>query len=532
MFTPDDPQSQNPTPQDELLEMYQEALEVPSAGSIVHGKVVRIQSDAVFIDVGFKGEGICRTEEFKNEQGELIIQVGDEVDVLVEKASLAQGVVILSRRKAKDVMVWKNLENAFKDGTSVTARVMRKVKGGLEVDLGVPAFMPASQVDLRMRRNLDAYIDKDLPVRIVKINRRRENIVVSHREVLEAETKHKKAELFTTLEEGAELDGTVKSMTEYGAFVDIGGIDGLLHVSDISWGRVGHPKEVLKIGQTVRVKVMKFDRETEKISLGMKQLMSDPWSLAYEKYPAGKRVSGRIVNLAPYGAFVELEPGIEGLLHVSEMSWKRIKNPSQVLTQGDIVEVVVTEVNTEQKRISLSLKQMEANPWDALASKYKVGDRVKGKVRNLTDFGAFVEFEEGVDGLVHVSDLSRKNVGHPSEVLQRGDEVEAVIIAIDPQRQRISLSIKDCQPDEWDGFVASHDIGDVLPGTVKRITEFGIFVEVANGVEGLVHVSEIPKAPTQRIERMFKIADEIRVRIIRVDKEARRLGLSMKDLES
>jgi small subunit ribosomal protein S1 len=529
MFTADDPQ--NPVKQDELLEMYQEALEVPSAGSVVHGKVVRIQSEYVFIDVGFKGEGICKTEEFKDEQGNLTIQTGDEVDVLVEKASLAQGVVILSKSKAHEMLVWKKLEAAFKDGTPVNAKVLKKVKGGLEVDIGVPAFMPASQADARMRRNLDPLLGQDLQVKIVKLNRRRENVVVSHRDVMEQETRQKKEELFTHLEEGVDMEGTVKSMTEYGAFVDLGGIDGLLHVSDISWGRIGHPKEMLKIGQQVQVRVLKFDRESEKISLGMKQLTEDPWIVAFEKYPPGKRITGKIVNLAPYGAFVELEPGVEGLLHVSEMSWKRIKNPSQVLTPGDQVEVVVTEVNPEQKRISLSLKQMETNPWDLIASKYKVGDRVKGKIRNLTDFGAFVELEEGVDGLVHVSDISRKTVGHPSEALQRGDEVEAVIIALDAQRQRISLSVKDLLPDEWDHFVASHEIGDILPGRVKRITEFGVFVEVAAGVEGLVHVSEIPKAPNQRIERMFKIGDEVKVRIIRVDKEARRLGLSMKDLE-
>jgi len=529
MFTADD--QQTPAQQEELLEMYQEALEVPSAGSVVHGKIVRIQPEYVFIDVGFKGEGICRTEEFKDAEGNVTMKVGDEVDVLVEKASLAQGVVILSRRKAHDIIIWKKLEEAFRNNETVTGMVVKKVKGGLEVNIGVAAFMPASQADLRMRRNLDPLIGQELTVRIVKLNRRRENVVVSHRDVVEQESKHKKEELFSRLEEGADIEGTVKSMTEYGAFIDLGGIDGLLHVSDISWGRLNHPKEMLRVGQQVSVRVLRFDRESEKISLGMKQLTEDPWLVAFEKYPPGKRVTGRIVNLAPYGAFVELEPGVEGLLHVSEMSWKRIKNPSQVLTAGDAVEVVVTEVNPEQKRISLSLKQMETNPWDLIASKYKVGDRVKGKVRNLTDFGAFVELEEGVDGLVHVSDLSRKMVGHPSESVQRGDEVEAVIIALDPQRQRISLSVKDLMPDEWDHFVETREIGDIIVGQVKRITEFGVFVEVANGVEGLVHVSEIPKAPNQRIERMFKIADEIKVRIIRVDREARRLGLSMKDME-
>lgn len=529
MYSQDE--THGPKHNEDLLELYQESLELPSAGTVIKGVVERIEPEETYINVGFKIEGTCKTEEFKDQEGNLDVKVGQEVEVLVEKANYKAGIIRLSRKKAKELMIWNTLEKAFKNKEEVRAKVLKRVKGGLEVDLGVMAFMPSSQVDLKTRRNLDKYIGREFTVKIIKFNRKKENIIVSRKVILEEEAEKKKKDTLDSIEEGKVVYGTVKSLTEYGAFVDLGGIDGLIHLQDMSWGRINHPKEILRVGQKIKAVVIKYERDKEKIALGLKQLKEDPWNLVYEKYPPGKKVKGKVVSIVSFGAFVELEEGVEGLLHITEMSWKKIKNPKEVLDVGDEVEVVVLDVNLDQKRISLSLKQVGENPWNTLAQRYKVGDRIKGKIRNITDFGAFVEVEEGVEGLVHLSDITRKPLNHPSELLQTDMEVEAVIIAIDPQRQKLSLSMKDLEPDEWDNFVSKHEISDVLEGVVKRITDFGVFVMVDEGVEGLVHVSEIPKAPNQRVERMFKVGEKVKVRIIRIDRDTKKLGLSMKDVE-
>lgn len=529
MFSQDETHGSKPN--EDLLELYQESLELPSAGTIIKGVIERIEPEETYINVGFKIEGTCKTEEFKDTEGKLEVKVGQEVEVLVEKANYKAGIIRLSRKKAKELLIWNKLEKAFKNKEEVRAKVLKRVKGGLEVDLGVIAFMPSSQVDLKTRRNLDKYIGREFPVKIIKFNRKKENIIVSRKVILEEELEKQKRDTLESLEEGKVVYGIVKNITDYGAFVDLGGIDGLIHLQDMSWGRISHPKEILRVGQKIKAVVIKYEKDKEKIALGLKQLKEDPWNLVYEKYPPGKKVKGKVVSVVSFGAFVELEEGVEGLLHITEMSWKKVKNPKEVLDVGDEVEVVILEVNLDQKRISLSLKQVGENPWNTLAAKYKVGDRIKGKVRNITDFGAFIEVEEGIEGLVHLSDITRKPINHPSEVLKSDMEVEAVIIAIDPQRQKLSLSMKDLEPDEWDNFISKYEISDVLEGIVKRIADFGVFVMVGEGVEGLVHVSEIPKAPNQRVERMFKVGEKVKVRIIRIDRDTKKLGLSMKDVE-
>jgi len=529
MFSPDETHTK--MPEEELLELYQESLDLPTAGSIIKGVVERIEPEEVFINVGFKTEGTCKTEELKDSKGNITVTIGQEIEVYVEKANYKAGIIRLSRKKALELLVWNKLEKAFKEKEEVKGKILKRVRGGLEVDLGVPAFMPSSQVDLKPKRNLDKYIGRELLFRIIKFNRKKENVVVSRKVILEEEQERAKKELLDNLEEGKIVYGVVKSITDYGAFVDLGGIDGLIHLADMSWGRINHPKEILRVGQKIKAKVIKYEKDKEKIALGLKQLKEDPWNYVYEKYPPGKKVKGKVVSVVNFGAFVELEEGVEGLLHITEMSWKKIKNPKEVLEVGDIVEVAVLDVNLDQKKISLSLKQTQENPWNTIALKYKVGERIRGKVRNITDFGAFVEVEEGVEGLVHLSDITRKPINHPSDVLKPDMEVEAAIIALDPQRQKLSLSMKDLEPDEWDNFVAKHEVSDILEGVVKRIADFGLFVLVSDGVEGLVHVSEISKAPNQRIERMFKVGDKVKVRIIRIDKDSKKLGLSMKDLE-
>lgn len=517
----------------ELLELYQDALDTPQVGSVVQGKIVQVREDEILVDVGFKCEGVLKTEEVRNEEGNLLIKEGDEVEVLIEHVNLGRGIILLSYKKALQIKAWNDIQKAYAEGKVVPAKVVARIKGGWEVDLGggLLGFLPTSQVSLKPKRKA-SILGKTLNVKVIQLNRRRKNIVVSRKVVMQEELERKKKECLASIHEGDIIEGKVKNITDFGAFVDIGGLDGLLHINDLSWGRVNHPSEVLRRGQKVTLKVLSIDDEQEKVSLGLKQLQENPWLTAEEKYPPGKKVTGKVVSLMEFGAFIQLEPGIEGLLHVSELSWtKRIGKPSQVLSIGDSVEVVVINVDAQKQRISLSLRQVEPNPWQQLAIKYRPGDRIKGKVKNITDFGVFVEVMEGVEGLVHISDLSRSKVEHPKEVVEKGQEVEAVIRAIDPERQRVALSMKELMPDEWDRFIEKHEIGDTLTGNVSRITEFGVFVEVAEGVEGLVHITEIYRAPNQRLERMFLPGQEVKIRIVRIDKENRRLGLSMKDVE-
>jgi small subunit ribosomal protein S1 len=426
--------------------------------------------------------------------------------------------------------VWDEVERAYQERRVVTGRVIERVKGGLAVDIGVRAFLPGSQVDVRPVRNLDSLKGQELRMRVIKVNKKRGNIVLSRKAVLEEENAERKRDTLDMLEEGKILMGTVKNITDYGAFVDLGGIDGLLHITDISWGRINHPSEVLNVGDEVKVIVLKFDRDTERVSLGYKQLKADPWTTATIKYPVGARVKGKVVSLTDYGAFVELEEGVEGLIHVSEMSWsKKIKHPSKILAVGQEVECVVLGIDQEAHRISLGLKQVEANPWQELSDKYPVGSRLKGKVRNLTEFGAFVEVEEGIDGLIHISDLSwTKRIKHPSEVLKKGDTVEAVVLNIDAENQRLSLGLKQLATDIWDEFFAHHKVGDIVEGRIVRLTNFGAFVELAEGIEGLVHVSELDDKRVDRPEEHFKSGDLHPMKIIKVNEGEKKIGLSIK----
>ncbi|MER3429054.1 MAG: 30S ribosomal protein S1 [Pyrinomonas sp.] len=497
-------------------------------GQIVQGKVVGIGERGVLIDFGFKSEGIVPQEEF-TENGELVVKPGDEVEVVVKSMDSPEGVPVLSRADALRRRAWDELEKAHREGTPVRGRVIERVKGGLRVDVGpVETFLPGSQVDIRPLRNLDALRGQEIEAKVIKLNRKRANVVLSRKALLEERNEKRKRETLQHLDEGIIVEGQVKSLTDYGAFIDLGGIDGLLHVTDMSWGRLQNPNEMFKVGDVVQVKVLKIDREKERISLGYKQLIPDPWETVEERYHVGSRVKGRVASIADYGAFVELEPGVEGLIHVTEMTWsKRIKHPSKIVSIGDEVEVEVLDIDPQARRIRLGLKQTQPNPWDTLPERYSVGQRVRGRVRNLTEFGAFVEIEDGIDGLVHVSDISwTKRIKHPAEVLKKGQEVEAVITQIDTQNRRLSLSIKDTEPSAWDRFVAEHKPGDIVRGRVTRFASFGVFVEVAEGLEGLCHISELSEERVRRPEDVVQIGQEMDFRILRIEPENKKIALS------
>jgi small subunit ribosomal protein S1 len=520
----------DPEEYERLLDMYDVSFKNFAEGEVVKGKVLQVSDTEVIVDVGYKSEGIIPVDEFRDETGKISIKAGDTVDVLLEKTEDKEGYVVLSKEKAEKMKVWDDVERAYQERRVVTGRVIERVKGGLAVDIGVRAFLPGSQVDLRPVRNLDSLKGQELRMRVIKVNKKRGNIVLSRKAVLEEENAEKKRDTLGTLEEGKILMGTVKNITEYGAFVDLGGIDGLLHITDMSWGRINHPSEVLNVGEEIKVQVLKFDRESERVSLGYKQLKADPWTTATLKYPTGSRIKGKVVSLTDYGAFVELEQGVEGLIHVSEMSWsKKVKHPSKILTVGQEVECVVLGIDQEAHRISLGLKQIESNPWQELADKYPVGAKLRGKVRNLTEFGAFVEVEEGIDGLIHISDLSwTKRVKHPSEVLKKGDTVEAVVLNIDAENQRLSLGLKQLATDMWDEFFAHHKVGDIVEGKIVRLTNFGAFVELAEGIEGLVHVSELDEKRVDKPEEQFKAGDTYPMKIIKINEGEKKIGLSIK----
>jgi small subunit ribosomal protein S1 len=513
-----------------LLDMYDVSFKNFAEGEVVRGVVLQVSDSEVIVDVGYKSEGIIPIEEFRDETGKVNIKPGDTVDVLLEKTEDKEGYVVLSKEKAEKMKVWDEVERAYQERRVVTGRVIERVKGGLAVDIGVRAFLPGSQVDMRPVRNLDSLKGQELRMRVIKVNKKRGNIVLSRKAVLEEENAEKKRDTLETLEEGKVLMGTVKNITDYGAFVDLGGIDGLLHITDISWGRINHPSEVLNVGDEIKVQVLKFDRESERVSLGYKQLKADPWTTVTLKYPVGSRVKGKVVSLTDYGAFVELEEGVEGLIHVSEMSWsKKVKHPSKILTVGQEVECQVLGIDQEAHRISLGLKQVESNPWQELSDKYPVGSKLKGKVRNLTEFGAFVEVEDGIDGLIHISDLSwTKRVKHPSEVLKKGDTVEAVVLNIDAENQRLSLGLKQLATDLWDEFFAHHKVGDIVEGKIVRLTNFGAFVELHEGIEGLVHVSELDEKRIEKPEEQFKVGDVFPMKIIKMSPGEKKIGLSIK----
>ena len=513
-----------------LLELYDESMRNLTEGEIVTGRIIGVTSNAVIVDVGYKSEGLIPIEEFTDRGGELSVKVGEEVDVLLEKTEDLEGHVLLSYSKALRMRRWTEVERAYKEGRIIKGRITDRIKGGLTVDVGLRAFLPGSLVDIKPVKNLESLRGQELEFKVISLDRRRNNIVLSRKAVLETELVKKKAETLKRLEEGARLRGTVKNITDYGVFIDLGGIDGLLHITDISWGRVNHPSEHFSVGDEVEVVVLKFDPETERVSLGYKQRSDDPWTLVDKKYPIGSRVKGRVVSIVDYGAFVEIEEGVEGLIHVSEMSWtKKVVNPAKILEVGDEVEAIVSELDMDQRRISLSLRQTERNPWEELEDTHPEGSVIEGKVRNLTEFGAFVEITEGIDGLIHVSDMSwTKRVKHPSEVLKKGDTVKARITNIDVENQRVSLSIKEFMPNEWEDFAGSHHVGDVLDGRVVNVTDFGLFIDIYNGLEGLAHVSEIDVPAGAKLEDHFKVGDWVRTRILRIEEEEKKVGLSMR----
>lgn len=499
-------------------------------GEVVKGTVVKITNQDVIINVGFKSEGIVKINEFRDGD-QVTVQPGDVVDVLVKQLENNDGYVELSRADAVRMQTWDLIEKASREGTTVIGRVSDRIKGGLRVDIsGIQAFLPGSQVDVRPVRNLDAFRNKDMEFLVLKVNKKRSNIVLSRKALIERQNEKEKASTLKNLEEGIIVEGQVKNITEYGIFIDLGGLDGLLHITDMSWGRIQNPSELFKVGDNIQVKVLKFDRDRERVSLGYKQLVPDPWATVNERYAIGTRVSGKVVSLTDYGAFLELEPGVEGLVHVSEMSWsKRVKHPSKMLNVGQDIEAVVLEVDPNNRRISLGMKQIESNPWDTLLDRYAIGTRVKGKVRNLTDFGAFVEIEEGIDGLVHVSDISwTKRIKHPSEALKKNQEVEAIITAIDTENRRLSLSIKDLEPNAWDRFFDEKKLGDVITGKISRFANFGAFVEIEDGIEGLCHVSELSENHVDKPEDAVQIGQVMQFKILKMDPDAKKIGLSVR----
>ena len=499
-------------------------------GEVVRGRVVHVGGSEVLVDVGYKSEGAIPIEEF-HRSGSLP-RVGDEIEVYLEAKEDSEGLIVLSKDKADKIKVWDVITRAHERGAPVEGRVIEVVKGGLAVDVGVKAFLPGSQVDLRPVKNLGSMVGQTIRAKVIKLNRRRGNVVLSRRSVLEEEREEKKKHTLEVLTEGMTLTGTVKNITDYGAFIDLGGIDGLLHVTDMSWGRVGHPSEIFQVGDQVEVVVLHFDRDTGRVSLGYKQKSSDPWERVEQTYAPGIKARGRVVSLTNYGAFVELEPGVEGLVHVSEMSWtRRVRHPSKLVNVGDEVEVIVLDVNRAAKRISLGMKQVEADPWLTIEERYRPGTRVMGRVRNLTDFGAFIELEPGVDGLLHISDMSwTRSVGHPSEVLKKGQEIETQILNIDRDNKRISLGLKQIQPDPWTTVAQRYPMGSRVTGKVVRLTDFGAFVELEPGVDGLLHISQMANRPIGSPGEMVSVGDELALLVIRVDPHERRIGLSLKEL--
>jgi small subunit ribosomal protein S1 len=505
----------------------------PAADEVLQGTVLSITAKDVIVDFGYKSEGLVPIEQFQGPGGAVTVQPGDAVDVMIDHAGeQPEGYVLLSHTRASRLRIWDNLEKAYQEQLVISGRVLGRVKGGLAVDVGIKAFMPGSQADPRPVHNLDSLVGQDIPVKIIKLNRRRGNVVVSRKTAVEEEITVRKTATLEHLVEGSVVTGVVKNLTEYGAFIDLGGIDGLLHVTDISYGRVTHPSEVLHVGDEITVKVLKFDRSKERVSLGIKQLGPDPWETVAERYPIHGKVIGRVVNVTDYGAFVELEAGVEGLIHISEMTWsRRMKHPSKVVKPGDQVEAVILEVHSRDRRISLGLKQLEPNPWTTIDTRYSVGSVVEGRVRNMTDFGAFIEIEEGIDGLVHVSDLSwTKRVKHPSEILKKGQTVQAVILNIDSASHRLSLGIKQLQPDAWESYFQAHQVGDTVHGRVCRLASFGGFVELAEGVEGLCHFSEVPGYSGRRghEEPPLGVGQEYDFKIVKMSEAEKKVGLSLR----
>lgn len=513
---------------EDLERLYEESLKHIQEGEVIKGRVVQIERDSALVDVGYKSEGYVSLAEFPNNGRDLA--VGDEVEVYLESKEDSEGLVVLSKEKANRIKLWDEIERLYDQDGLVEGEVLARIKGGLTVDIGLKAFLPGSQVDIRPVRNLDKLIGQRFKMKIIKLNRKRGNIVLSRRQLLEQEREKAKKETLSVLEEGKIMQGVVKNITDYGAFIDLGGIDGLLHITDMTWGRINHPSEVLSIGDTVQVIVLKYDRENERVSLGRKQVSTDPWTKVEGKYPVGSRVKGKVVSLADYGAFVELEEGVEGLVHVSEMSWtKRVRRPSKVVNVNDEVEVVVLNIDKDRKRISLGMKQIEPNPWSVVDQKYPVGGKVEGKVRNLTDFGAFVTLEDGIDGLIHISDLSWSHrVSHPSEVLKKGQKVVAKVLNVDKEAERLSLGLKQLTEDPWTHVEESYQVGENRRCRVVKLTNFGAFAELEEGVEGLIHVSELSNQRVDDPSQILNADDQVMCKVIKIDAGNKKIGLSIK----
>jgi len=514
-----------------LAALYEETFKNLEEGTITEGRVVAVTKDKVVVDIGYKSEGMIPNDQFSTEELQNI-KVGDRLQVYIEECEDADGNLVLSKEKADKMKIWEELEKLFNDGKSIDGKIVARIKGGMMVDIGVKAFLPGSQIDLHPVRDLDGLVGRTFPLKIIKINHRRGNVVVSRRVLLEETRDSKRKTTLSTLKEGQLIQGVVKNITDYGAFIDLGGIDGLLHITDMSWGRVGHPSEMFNMGDKVEVSVLKYDRETGRISLGLKQKSADPWTGVASKYAIGTRVRGRVVSLTDYGAFIELEPGVEGLVHVSVMSWTHeVRHPSRVVSIGDQVEAAVLNVDPASRKISLGMKQTAPNPWDMVEGKYAIGTRIEGKVKSLTDFGAFVGLEEGIDGLIHISDMSwTKHIKHPSELFKKGQKVEAVVLRIDKEKERLSLGYKQLRNDPWDDEIPNrYAVGDVAVGKVTKVADFGIFVELDGGVEGLIHISEAGLDPQAKLEEKFKLQDEVTAKIIKVDREERKIALSLRD---
>jgi len=517
----------------EFERLLNESISKLKPGKIVQGTVVSVNKEVVTVDIGFKSDGVVPTSQFQAPDGAINAKIGDKVEVFIVSLENENGQLVLSKERADQRKVWDQVESCFKDGTTLSGKVVQKVKGGLQVDIGIPAFLPGSQVDIRPHRNLDKFIDQVYDFKVLKITKEKGNIVLSRRAVLMSERDNLRSETLKVLAEGVVMEGVVKNVTDYGAFIDLGGIDGLLHITDISWGRLNHPSEKLSVGQTVPVVVLKYDGEKERVSLGMKQLKDDPWQKVHEKYPIGGKVNGKVMTVTDFGAFIELEEGIEGLVHISEMSWtKKVKNPSKLVSEGQMVEAVVLGIDTEQQKISLGIKQLTPNPWEMLLSKHPRGSRVKGKVRSITDFGVFVGIDDGIDGLVHVSDFSwTKRIKDPKEIhdmFKKGDDVEAVVLDVDVENERLSLGIKQLSDDPWETIAQRYPVGAKVKGSVKSVTDFGVFVEIEDGIEGLIHNTQLGLDKGQNPAEAFLPGAAVEAEVTNVDREERRISLSVK----
>ena len=516
-----------------IEEMYEQSLRQIQEGELITGEIIKIDEEYVLVDIGYKSEGIIPIREFKDADGKVTAKAGDKVDVVLERKENDEGVVTLSMERAKKIKVWDQIRDIQNSDGTIQGKVIHRVKGGLSIDVGLPAFLPGSQIDLQPIRDLDSLVGKVMELKILKYNKRRNNIIVSRRALLEEDRVKHKAKTLSLIKEGSVLKGKVKNITDYGLFVDLGGIDGLLHITDMSWGRVSHPSTMYQRGDEITVKVINFDREKERVSLGIKQLKPDPWVEAPKKFAVGEKVTGRVVNITDYGAFIEIEEGVEGLIHISEMSWtKKVKHPSQIVSIGDMIEAVVLTLDTENKRVSLGIKQIKANPWNVIEEKYPVGTIIEGRIKNITDFGLFIGIDEEIDGLVHISDISWiKKIKHPSELYKKGDEVQAKVLSIDKDSERFSLGIKQLTKDPWEEIPEKFKPGTKVTGKVTNITDFGIFVELEEGIEGLIHSSEISKGKSKTSLGKFQIDDVIQTLVVNVSQEDKKIGLSIKKLQ-